>query len=259
MAIYRVSGISDKEPNEWPVTTFAAISGSEEFLRQLVMEMPELVDASSILEPERCKVKEAILIMSIEGLMPAFEHLKEIRAVVGQAIPILKRTTLYEDFSGALWVAYKRFAQEAAKLLCPDAGFIFQRKPSSFDQGALVFRDNWPAAPAWFIPYLEEQRAAWQNDLADFRNFLEHGAPHADYSGRYDPEHAEALFGAVWRTVANILAALIGMHLRPLLVEIPVNERSPVNPRRFRFAVEGLSPPEEFGRAFSVSGPMHVV
>jgi len=258
MAIYRVSGTSDKEPNEWPVDTFASISGSEEFVRQLAMEMPELVDASSILEPKRRDVKEAILMISIEGLMPAFEHLRKIRSAVGQTIPILDRKLLYEDFSGALWVAYKQFMQEAAKLLCPDTGFIF-RKPSSFDREALVFRSNWPSAPAWFVPYLQEQRAAWQNDLADFRNFLEHGGPQADYSSRYNPEHAETLFDAAWRTVANILAALIGLHLRPLLVEIPTNERSPVNPRRFRFAVEGLSPPEEFGRAFSVLGPMAVV
>jgi hypothetical protein len=97
--------------------------------------MPELVDASSTLEPKRCEVKEAILIVSIEGLTMAFEHLKKIRAVVGQAIPILNRKQLYEDFSAALSVAYKRFAQEAAKLLCPDTGFIFHRKPSSFRSG----------------------------------------------------------------------------------------------------------------------------
>jgi hypothetical protein len=259
MAVHRVIATSGNKPSEWPVATFANISGSEEFVRQLIMEMPELVEATSMMEPERSQVKEAILTISIEGLMPAFEHLKMIRAAVGHAIPILNRKQLYEDLTGALWVAYKRFAQDAAKRLCPDTGFIFQRKPSSFDQGALVFRSNWPSAPAWFVPYLQEQRLAWQDGLADFRNFLEHGEPQADYSCRYNPGHAETLFDAAWRTVANILSALVGMHLRPLLVEVPANERSPINPRRFRFAVEGLSSPEELGRAFSVLGPMPVV
>jgi hypothetical protein len=51
------------------------------------MEMPELVDASMIYGEERDKLKEAILIVSMEGLMPAFEHLKKIRASVGLEMP----------------------------------------------------------------------------------------------------------------------------------------------------------------------------
>src|SRR5580698_5189797 len=106
MAVHRVIATSGNKPSEWPVATFANISGSEEFVRQLIMEMPELVEATSMMEPERSQVKEAILTISIEGLMPAFEHLKMIRAAVGHAIPILNRKQLYEDFTGALWVAY---------------------------------------------------------------------------------------------------------------------------------------------------------
>jgi hypothetical protein len=257
VSIYRVSGTAAKEPRDWVVDVFADIGGSEEFLQQLVMQMPELVDASSLLEPSRREIKQAILIISFEGLMHAFEHLKKIRAAGAQTIPALNKKQLYEDFTGALRVAYWRFAQKAAKLICADVGFVFG-KNASFDRDAITFNSNWPSAPAWLGPYLREQRAAWQNDLSDFRNFLQHGNPTADYSDHYRPARGEALFDAVWRTVANILAALIGMHLGALLVEIPANERSPINPRRFRFALEGLSSPKEFGRAFSVLGPMPV-
>jgi hypothetical protein len=67
----------------------------EEFLLQLAVEMPELVDASMIYGEERENLKEDILIISVEGLMPAFEHLKNIRASVGQKILELNRRQLF--------------------------------------------------------------------------------------------------------------------------------------------------------------------
>lgn len=60
--------------------------------------MPELVDASTIYGQERDTLREAILIVSMEGLMPAFEHLKKIRISVGQKMPDLNRKQLFEDF-----------------------------------------------------------------------------------------------------------------------------------------------------------------
>ena len=78
MAIHSIRD-NGGEPNTWEVKLFANISGSEEFLMQLAMEMPELVDASMIHGANRDKLKEAIMVISVEGLMPAFEHLKKIR------------------------------------------------------------------------------------------------------------------------------------------------------------------------------------
>lgn len=95
------------EPVNWKVTHFANVSGSEKFLMQLAMEMPMLVDAAMIYEPEREKLKEAVLAISIEGLMPAFEDLKKIRALPMQKIPELSRRQLYEDFTVVLWRAYR--------------------------------------------------------------------------------------------------------------------------------------------------------
>jgi hypothetical protein len=96
-------------------------------------------------------------------------------------------------------------------------------------------------------PYLRRQRTIWQNELSAFRNYLEHKneTDPAIYEDRYAPAHAEMLFEAVWRTVADILAMLVSLHLPPgtALVEIHPTQRNPVNPRRFRFAVPGIPVP----------------
>src|SRR5260370_40440514 len=100
-------------------------------------------------------------------------------------------------------------------------------------------------------PYLRKKRSVWQNELANFRNYLEH-KDETDpkiYAGRYQPAHAERLFEDVWRTIADILAMLLSLHLPPgtALVEIPPDERDPVRRRRFRFAIQGfpLAIPDE--------------
>jgi len=259
MGIHRVDGSGGGEPNTWKVEHFANIGASEEFVCQLAIEMPDLVGATKIIDPqERQEVIDAIGAISFEGLMPAFEHLKRIRSSSSARLPILDRKQLYDDLSRTLWVAYKTLAQKAAKQIGPDLGFLFQND-NNFETGAEAFRRGWPTAPDWFVPYLREQRTKWQNDLSTFRNFLEHASPAGDYSARYTPSHAEKLFDAVWRTIANILAALLGMHIAPVeLVEIPVNERRPGLPRRFGFAVPGISAPEEFERLFRKVGPAPV-
>jgi hypothetical protein len=70
---------------------FANIGGSEEFVRQLMEEMPTLVDAGLLRDPKRQQVKDAILAISFEGLMPAFEHLKKFRASAKGRTPLLNR------------------------------------------------------------------------------------------------------------------------------------------------------------------------
>jgi hypothetical protein len=258
MGIHSVDSTKGKEPHDWKVSHFAAISGSEDFVQQLMVEMPELVDAGKIVEPTRQQVKEAILTISIDGLTGAFEDLKMIRASATQTLPILNKNQLYENLSCHLWVAYDELTQKAAKLIDPDIGFVFSSNDSNFEKGGIAYTKK-PSVPAWFVPYLREQRTRWQNDLARFRNFLLHRhATGADYSHHYHPEHAEMIFDAVWRTIADILAALLGMQLYAILLEIPTNERPAVWPRRFRFAVKNLSVPEELSRSFMNLGPGRV-
>ena len=101
-----------KEPNEWKVVHYANVGCSEEFVEQFSGEFLELIDASSIFDPERQELKEAILTILMEGLIPAFEHLRKIRASVGQEIPVLNRMQLYEDFS--------RYCGTHTKTSCPE-------------------------------------------------------------------------------------------------------------------------------------------
>jgi hypothetical protein len=219
------------------------------------MEMPEIVAAGKIFEPHRQQVTEAILAICVKGLMPAFEELKKIRTSANERLPILNARQLYEGLNRSLWVAYKGLTQTAAELIGPRIGFLFTND-RNFEKGAIAFSAQWPAVPSWFVPYLREQRTKWQNDLNIFRDFLEHGSHRADYESRYHPEHAEKLFDYCWRTIANILAVLLGLYLEPtVLVEVPIGERDPVMPRRFRFAVPGLSAPDELNQSFIRVGP----
>jgi len=80
-------------------------------------------------------------------------------------------------------------------------------------------------------------------------NYLEHKdeTDPAVYAGHYAPAHAEMIFDRVWRTIGDILAMLVNLHLPPgtSLVEIPPDQRNPVRPRRFHSMVQGLHPPAE--------------
>jgi hypothetical protein len=225
------------------VKHFSNIGASEEFLWQLVPEMSELIGATSIREPKRAEVRHAIMIISLEGMMPAFEHLKRIRASVTQELPVLNRRQLYEDFTRVLWHGYKDLMPRAAALIGSNIGFLFQND-ANFEKGLCVFKEAHPKLPSWFGDHLRDQHKNWQNDLADFRNhYLEHREEEPDrFQVFYQAEAAEAFFYCVWRTTADILVVLLSMNLFPGLGldEIPVAERSALNPRRFRFVHKSL-------------------
>jgi len=232
-----------KPPAQWKVDHFADIDASEEFVQQLMMEMSELIGGTTIPEPKRAEVKHAIMTISTEGLLPAFEHLKRIRASFAKQMPVLNRKQLYEDFSRVLWHGYKDLMQRATLLMGEKIGFLFDTD-AKFESGLAEFKEAHPTVPPWFGHHLRNQRTNWQNDLADFRNlFLEHRQEEPEkFRIFYQPDSAEALFDSVWRTTADILVMLLAMRL-PLgvgLVEIPVAERTAQNPRRFRWVISSL-------------------
>jgi hypothetical protein len=173
-----------------------------------------LIDASTIYGQKRGELKETVLAISIEGLMPAFEHLKRIKASPNEALPELNRRQLYEDFSRVLWHAYKDLMQKATTIMEPDFGFLF-KKDRDFEAGLTAWVGERPTmAPA--APYLRALRATWQNALGDFRNnYLEHRGDQdwTEFASRYDPAHAAQLFDSVWRAIADILAMLVSLHL----------------------------------------------
>lgn len=233
------------EPNTWQVKHFANIAGDELFLMEIMVELPELVDASTIYGKEREALKEAIGAICIDGLMPAFEHLKKIRASTTQTLPELNKKQMYEDFTITIWRSYKDLMQKAAKMMDPATGFIFQRD-TKFEAGLAAWTPRRPIPQQAVAEYLRKQRIEWQNDLDKFRNYLEHKdeTDPAVFDVQYQPKHAEKIFSSVWCSIGNILAMLVSMHLPSgtNLVEIPVAERDPRSPRRFRFDVRGIPP-----------------
>jgi len=60
-----------KEPNEWPKEVFSDVGTNDEFVRQFADEFIELMGATSIFDPERQDVKDALMVLLIEGLLPA--------------------------------------------------------------------------------------------------------------------------------------------------------------------------------------------
>jgi len=66
--------------------------------------------------------------------MPAFEHLKKIRASATQTLPILNRNQLYDE---------------------PDVGLLF-KTGEQFESGGAAFSKK-PLAPARFVPHCERR------------------------------------------------------------------------------------------------------
>jgi hypothetical protein len=242
MAIHSTTG-GKGPPSTWTVKLFANTSGNEEFVRQ-VLELHELADASLIFGEPREKLKNAISAVLIEGLMPAFEHLKKIRDSAIRPMPELNRKQVYEDFSRVLWHAYKDLAQKAAKMMEPEIGLLFSNE-AGFEAGLAQWAQKRPEFVSEVEQYLRVTRADWQNELANFRNYLEHKDERDPgiYIRRYSPDHAERLFYAVWQTTVDILAMLISLHLPQgmSLLEIPEEKRHPVTRKRFSFFVKGVS------------------
>jgi hypothetical protein len=215
--------------------------------------MQDLLGATMISEPKREEVKHAIMTISTEGFMPAFEHLKRIRVSKTQQMPVLNRLQLFEDFSRVLWHAYKDLLQKAATVSGTNIGFLFQTD-ANFAKGLAEFEKEHTWVPKAFGEFLRVGRKNWQNELSDFRNhFLEHRQEEpAKYKDFYQPENAEALFDTAWRTTVEILVILLAKHFPPSvgLAEIPSAERSGTPPRRFQFVLLGPTPQPLRGLVF---------
>jgi hypothetical protein len=224
-----------KEPNEWPKEVFSDIGTNDEFVRQFADEFMELMDATSIFDPKRQEIKDALMVLLIEGLLRAYVRLKEIRSSTGQQIPVLNRRQQFEGFAGELWRAYKALMQKATKLLDFDIGFLFQ-EPPKFKKGVIDFRAAHPSQ-TYILDFLLSQKEDWQDGLAAFRNFVEHrGDDSEKFAEYYKPEMAEFLFERVWATMAYIFPVFIAAHFKGsfTIEEIPLAERDPNHRSRFR-------------------------
>ncbi|WP_348269830.1 hypothetical protein P8936_18045 [Edaphobacter paludis] len=236
--VWSVKSEEGKEPNEWKIVHFANVGTSEEFIETFSGEILELVDGSLIFGDERESVKNAIVTIVVEGLMPAFEHLKKIRASVTTPLPELNRRQLYEDFARGLWHAYKDLFPKATMLLGFDIGFLF-KQDAQFENALTAFLSKHPSLILDVPELLRRQRANWQQGLSSFRNdYLEHRKKDiAEFAAYYEPKTVEMLFDHAWRTMAELFPAFIEARYPPTLsiMEIPMNERDPKHLRRWRF------------------------
>ena len=87
---------------------------------------------------------------------------------------------------------------------------------------------------------MRRERVIWQQALHVFRNeFLEHRKDQLNveqFDAFYQPATAEQLFDRVWRMMADLFPASIEAHYLPnwSIMEIPIDERDPKHPRRWR-------------------------
>lgn len=138
MSVHKVEMKEGEEPYKWKVIKVADIGGDEEFTKQL-LELTTVLEAGMILGPQREEVKHAIASILIDGLMPAFLKLEEIRASVGRAIPLMNLEQLYEDFARKLWKAYKELMQVTLDLMGHKIRFLFQGE-KEFREGLVELR-----------------------------------------------------------------------------------------------------------------------
>jgi len=239
--LHKVVAEPGKEPRDWAVVAFADPGeGSEEVVNFFFSELPEIVDATLIFGHQRKELKDAFGTILIEGLLPAFEHLKRIRASVGVDIPILNRSQHFEDFAGRLWHAYKDLWPQAIATMGYNIGFAFQ-EDGKFETGWNVFQNEHQNIPTALGDFLRKQRSDWQCELAAFRNdYLEHRKPEvANFEKLYEPKTAEFLFERGWKSIAEVSVLFLSRHLpaSTRLEVIPPQEQNPMRQRRFRFAV----------------------
>ncbi|MGA9389811.1 MAG: hypothetical protein WBV69_05125 [Candidatus Sulfotelmatobacter sp.] len=239
MSVHKVEMKEGEEPYKWKVTKVADIGGDEEFTKGM-LELASVLEAGMIEGHQRDEVKHAIVCTLIDGLMPAFLKLEEIRASTGKAMPLMNIEQLYEDFARKLWKAYKELMQVTLDLMGHNIGFLF-RGDKEFREGLAVLRRENPNLRVGFEKFLQETRDEWQNDLSKFRNtWVEHQrGDRKQFHKFYDAKNAEWLFDTVWRTIADILPAFLELHLPhgTRLIEQHPNDPRPRWGQRFRYDV----------------------
>lgn len=130
MSVHKVEMKEGEEPYKWKVTKVADIGGDEEFTKGM-LELASVLEAGMIEGHQRDEVKHAIVCTLIDGLMPAFLKLEEIRASTGKAMPLMNIEQLYEDFARKLWKAYKELMQVTLDLMGHNIGFLFRGDKNS--------------------------------------------------------------------------------------------------------------------------------
>jgi hypothetical protein len=235
------------EPSSWKVEHYANVGTSELFVFRFAIEIPQILEASLIMGKERDEAKEAITTFLLEGLTPAFEHLRTIRKHASEPPPELNRRQAYEDFIRTLWHAYKDLLKIAVRRLGFDIGFLFQND-QNFEKGLQSFLKDHPEVNPELGDYLKHERSQWQNELGRLRNdYLEHRKLDWEHvKSAYRVDIAERLFQSVWTTSEDIFVCLVHSRFpdHSGIVEIPESKRDHNYPLRYQFVLVNMRLPE---------------
>ena len=183
-------------------------------------EIYDLVNGSTIVNEDRQELRDAIMVMVTEGLLPAYEdNLRTIRLQRTIMNPGAQQKKHYDDSARALWHGYKDLMPTVVSLLGYNIGFLFQRD-GNFKTGLEAFvtenRGNLLLDVGEFLP---RQRDGWQQELKTFRNeYLEH--QDADVAAQVDKvlaslAWAEKVFIHAWRTAAELIVFLLETRFPP--------------------------------------------
>jgi hypothetical protein len=229
------------EPMNWKFAHFANVGTGEAFVQQ-ILEVEEVLQGTLIVGQAREQAKNAIMTIMTDGLIPAFQELRMIRAPETANLPLTERFQPYEDFARKLWKAYKDLTQRAATAMGFDIGFLYQ-KDKEFEKGLSSLLAVETKLPATFADFLRQTRSDWQNEFSKFRNeFVEHQhGQRMDFKKFYDSGVVERLFESVWGTIVDLLVVLMSTRVPPG-IQIALNDPNVHGPwpKRFRWVAEGL-------------------
>jgi len=136
--IYTVQD-NGKEPRDWTSSSsLERMSGLRRSKRFYFDEVHEMVNIANIHGQDRQDLTDAIMVMVLEGLLPAFDELRSTRLYKDKPLPLLNRKNHYENLARVLWHGYKDLWPKVAGLLGYNVGFVFQRD-ANFNQGLEAF------------------------------------------------------------------------------------------------------------------------
>ncbi|MGH9780846.1 MAG: hypothetical protein ACRD33_03420 [Candidatus Acidiferrales bacterium] len=226
-------------PKDWKIEPFASVGTGEAFVREM-LEVADILGGTMVQGEQREQAKDAIMVVMMDGLIPAFLDLRKIRDPKTTTLPLAERYQPYEDFARKLWKAYKDLTQRAAEALGFDIGFLYQ-KDTKFEEGLRKFRTDWPGLDSEFEKFARQTRVEWQNEFGRFRNeFLEHQqGQRTDFRQFYDNAVVEKLFQSVCGTIVDLVVILMSLKL-PTKIHIVVNDEKIHGswPNRFRWVIE---------------------
>jgi hypothetical protein len=230
------------EPSDWPQHHFSDVGTDDDFVRELAVDFRELLHATSIAGVDREAAETALMVLLVDGLLPAYNHLRQIENSPPHTA-MITQTQQVEDFTSALWRAYKTLFPKLSMILGFDIGFLFTGS-AEFEKGASIFVSAHPQHD-YVVNFLRTQRATWQQGLEGFRNrFIEHRNVTRDgFADYYASGRPRALFENVWTTIEELILIFLASHLRSStgvgIQRVTKAEQDPRHPRCFRW-VGGL-------------------